>query len=92
MINLLTIIRKHRLIALLCLALSGTCISVIAQTEDNGERRDEQTTDAKRHDGEQEQAQREEENAPSLGADSPDTFVPSEEISEDLSVSFPVDI
>ncbi len=29
---------------------------------------------------------------PAATAKSPDTFVPSEEISEDLSVSFPVDI
>ena len=30
--------------------------------------------------------------APTAAAKSPDTFTPSEEISEDLSVSFPVDI
>jgi hypothetical protein len=33
-----------------------------------------------------------EENAEPLDGDSPDDFVPSQQISEDLSVSFPVDI
>lgn len=85
---------SYRHIVLLGVLLACTPIGFVAQAQDenNTEQQEQrQAAEADAQAAEQEQEETEE-RTPSVGGNSPDTFVPSEGISEDLSVSFPVDI
>lgn len=85
-------------LATLCLAVTLSCAfssaSAVAQNQNQDDSAQQEAADGNEQDGEQEQSKTEKENesSSSVGRSSPNTFVPSEGISEDLSVSFPVDI
>ena len=89
-------------IAILAVTLSATTTVALVAAQEQTDNQTENTpgggesipaASAENEQGaaEQEQSDAVESEAPSITA-SQDTFVPSEEISEDLSVSFPVDI
>lgn len=80
-------------IVIICLALSlGFAMPVLAQEAEEGDQQEAATEQADQQKEESAEADAEKEKRPSVGRSSSETFVPSEGISEDLSVSFPVDI
>lgn len=77
-------------IFIIVFALTNTS-SAIAQEIDG--KKTEEKADAEKEDkSEEKQSKEEEAGSPTKPAKSPKNFIPSEEISKDLSVSFPVDI
>lgn len=89
-------LRRHSIgLLLIALLLGGTPLSAQQESQDADAAAEEQTQNeqqgAQTQDEEERQATGDDtEDAPRQSDD--DTFRPSEEISEDLSVSFPVDI
>ena len=81
--------------ALLCISITSLCIAQADstnQTSSNEATEKEQTAPQEAQSSESSNSNSEAKNADGDKRTSSDTFIPSEEISEDLSVAFPVDI